>query len=414
MMGVHLFEHQIEALDELVNGSILHGGVGSGKSITSIAYYLREICGVPLQEDGDIVNPDGTIALMEHQIDLYIITTARKRDTGEWESELNKYLLSENPKNNFYRTKIVVDSWNNIEKYTDIKDQFFIFDEQRTVGYGTWSKSMVKISKKNKWIMLTATPGDTWMDYMTVFIANGFYKNKTDFVRQHVVYSPFTKFPKVSRYISTQKLYRLRDQILVDMDYKKHTVPHKVVCKCEYDNDKYKKVDDQRWNVFKSRPVKNRPELMSVIRRVVNSDSSRLDILKKVFDKRKKVIVFYNFDYELYALRAFAKENKIPRGEWNGHKKTEIPDTDEWLYLVQYTSGNEGWNCTKTDTILFYSLNYSYRVTKQSCGRIDRLNTKYIDLYYYFLVSDSKIDKMISKALKNKKNFTESDYIGDF
>ena len=70
--------------------------------------------------------------------DLYIITTAKKRDTLEWEGELSPFLLSTNPDVNLYQNKVVIDSWNNISKYKDITDAFFIFDEQRVVGSGTW------------------------------------------------------------------------------------------------------------------------------------------------------------------------------------------------------------------------------------------------------------------------------------
>ena len=179
---------------------------------------------------------------MKQPKDLYIITTARKRDTEEWEREYAPFLLSQD--------HVFVDSWNNIKKYTDVKNAFFIFDEQRVVGYGAWSKSFITIAKQNDWILLTATPGDTWLDYIPVFVANGFYKNKTDFIRQHVVYSRFSKFPKVDRYLNTGKLLKYKNMIMVNMRYEKPTSPHKVELLCSYDHDLYFRIWKDRWDVY--------------------------------------------------------------------------------------------------------------------------------------------------------------------
>ncbi len=179
MAGVNLYDYQLEAVKNMKNGCILCGGVGSGKSITSLVYYYS-------QQGGQI--GAGKYIPMKKPKDLYIITTARKRDTLEWEGELSPFLLSTHEEINFYKNKVVVDSWNNIGKYENVSNAFFIFDEQRVVGYGAWTKAFLKIAKSNKWILLSATPGDTWQDYIPVFIANGFYKNKSQFVRDHIVY----------------------------------------------------------------------------------------------------------------------------------------------------------------------------------------------------------------------------------
>lgn len=398
MSGISLYDYQLDAVNRMKNGCILCGGVGSGKSRTSLAYYYKE--------QGGILGTKNYIK-MKYPKDLYIITTARKRDTLEWEGELAPFLLSKNPEVNFYKNKVVVDSWNNIKKYKEVHGAFFIFDEQRVVGSGTWVKAFLNIARKNDWILLSATPGDTWQDYIPVFVANGFYRNKTEFTREHVVYSRFTKYPKIDRFIGTGKLIRLRDSILVDMDFKRLTVSHHEDVYCSYDIPKYKEAMRKRWDPYKNEPIQQASGLCYVLRRIVNTAESRQVTLLELFEKHPKMIIFYNFDYELDILKGVYYGKNVRISEWNGHKHQPIPESNSWVYLVQYTAGAEGWNCIKTDTIVFYSQNYSYKVMQQASGRIDRLNTPYTDLYYYHLKSRSGIDLAISKALSEKKQFNE-------
>jgi len=387
-MQVTLFDHQKKALDKLHSGSILCGGVGSGKSITGIAYYFKTE-----------VAPK-----KEKWRNLYIITTARKRDTMEWDHECARFGLSTDPECSLHGIRVVIDSWNNIGKYVNVTDAFFIFDEQRVVGYGTWVKSFLKITKVNPWILLSATPGDTWMDYVPVFIANGYYKNKTEFCRRHVVYNRFVKYPQVSRYVEEKRLNRLRNDILVTMDFQRETVAHHERITVGFDQEKYNGIMRNRWNIYKDQPIKEASELCQTLRRLVGSDPERTNAIMQILKTHRKAIIFYNYDYELEILRTLP----IQKAEWNGHRHDPIPEGDEWVYLVQYTAGAEGWNCITTDTIIFYSQSYSYKAMIQAAGRIDRLNTPYKDLWYYHLVSYSKIDIAILRALKNKKNFNES------
>jgi hypothetical protein len=396
-MAISLYEHQKKAIKELRSGSILCGGVGTGKSRTALAYFYFKEC------EGDIaVDGFGSYKPMKHPKDLYIITTARKRDTKEWEKECAPFI--------FDSIKVKVDSWNNIEKYVDVKDAFFIFDEQRVVGYGVWVQSFIKISKSNHWILLSATPGDTWMDYVPVFIANGFFKNKTDFVRKHVVYNRFSKYPKVDYYVGTNILKRYRDKIVVNMPYTKLVKKTKKDILVSYDESLYGVAKKARWNPYTNKPIKDIVELCYTLRKIVNSDTSRAEAIKDIFKDHKKLIIFYNFDYELEILRGLKDTLGVAVAEWNGHKHEPIPKTKKWLYLVQYAAGAEGWNCIETDTIIFYSQNYSYKSTVQAAGRIDRINTPFQRLYYYMLVSNASIDISIKRALDNKKNFNEKTF----
>ena len=392
MSAVSYMPHQREAIDKLRSGSILCAGVGTGKSITALGYFFDRVCKSVAWSDGKSRGP------LMRPIPLYIITTARKRDTHEWEKEFDKF---------GYDVPLTIDSWNNMHKYTSVKSAFFIFDEQRVVGSGMWVREFYKITEKNRWILLSATPGDTWADYIPVFVANGFYRNRTEFLRRHAVYSPFiTKYPKIDHWVETGRLEAFRRQITVTMRFEKHTVPH-----CEdiftlYDREMYDKVQNDRWNPYEDQPVTDIAEACRLMRRIVNSDGDRLSKVEELMKKHAKLIIFYNFDYELEMLRTF--ENVVPIAEWNGHHHQPIPNTDRWLYLVQYSAGAEGWNCTETDAMIFFSQSYSYKLMTQAAGRIDRLNTPFTDLYYYTFRSHSSIDVAIGRALKGKRTFNES------
>lgn len=399
-MAVRLDKHQLIALNELASGKILAGGVGVGKSRTALAWaFIKEMKGSAK------INGRGEWKAPEEPRDIYVITTAKKRDELDWQGEAAIFGISTNHEDSIGGIKLTVDSWNNIQKYKGIYGAIFLFDEQRLVGSGQWVKAFLDIARKNRWILLSATPGDTWLDYIPVFIANGFYKNRTEFKQKHVVYENYSKFPKVKQYLGERRLERLRDSILVEMPLDRATTRHELYKIVEYDRELFRTVLRDRWNPYTQEPIRDVSELYRLMRRVVNEDESRIWEIERLLQKHKRLIIFYNFNYELDILRNLG--TLCPIAEWNGHKHQSIPDTDTWIYLVQYTAGAEGWNCITTDAMVFYSLPYSYKLMEQAKGRIDRLNTPYFDLYYYIFRSAAPIDMAILRTLKRKKNFNE-------
>ena len=401
-MAIELYDYQREAIKKMKNGCILCGDTGSGKSRTAAAYFYQLYGG-----DLDSSRP------MKDPADLYIITTARKRDTHEWEKELAPFGIFTHDEK-VYKHNVVIDSWNNIKKYREVKDGFFIFDEQRVVGTGVWTKSFLRITRSNQRILLSATPGDTWMDYLAVFLANRFYSGITDFKQQHVIYSYVGRsapYPVISGYRNERKLRHLRDSILVPMDFHRETVSHHEEIYTDYDKQFYKNIQRTRWNYWKDKPIENASELCQCLRRVCNSAYEREQEVLGIAEDHKRVLIFYNYDYELEILRNAFHDTEFEVSEWNGHVHETIPTSEYWVYLVQYTAGCEGWNCIETDTMVFYSQNYSYRVMKQASGRIDRANTPFHDLYFYHLKSRSAIDIAITEALRRKRNFNESAFV---
>ena len=391
-----LYDYQYDAVRKMKNGCILNGGVGSGKSRTALYYYFT-LCGGKIDF--------GTYEKMTRPLDLYIITTARKRDTAEWVLEMTPYLILDDRL--YPDTRFVIDSWNNIAKYKDTVGAFFIFDEDRVIGKGAWVKAFLKIARVNKWVILSATPGDAWVDYIPVFIANGFYRNRTEFTRDHIIYSNYAKWPQIKGYVNERKLYTLRNQILVEMDYERHTRRNHETIWCDYSRIEYKFAQKERWDRFEDKQIEMAAALCYCLRRIVNSDASRIEAVKRIMEEKHRAIIFYNYNYELGLLLQAFDNGAYTVAEWNGHVHQEIPNDNNWVYLVQYAAGAEGWNCITTDTIIFYSENYSYRMMEQAAGRIDRVNTPFEELYYYHLKSHAGIDLAIARALERKEDFNQ-------
>jgi hypothetical protein len=393
---IQLTDYQISAINRMKNGCVLRGGTGSGKTLTSLVYIFEHVLGgeTPIYPGHKYSKPHDTTP-------VYVITTPKKRDSGDWSAEAALVPMDLH----------VVDSWNNIKKYEHVKDCIFIFDETKITGYGSWAYSFIKIAKNNKWILLSATPGDSFMEYTSLFVANGFYKNKTEFEREHIVWSRFTKYPKVDRYLNISKLIRLRDSILIEMPTVRATTQNHKNIICDYNQIDYDILFKKRWNFYDNKPIRDVSELCYLLRKVVNSDPSRLDALDLIYKKHPRLIIFYNYNYELDILRKWCKDRKLLFSEWNGHNHDELPEGKSWAYLCQYTAAQEAWNCIETDCTIFYSQTYSYKALTQSAGRIDRMNTPYQFLYYYHLVSKSSIDAGIQKALTRKENFNEGKWI---
>lgn len=398
-----LYDFQREALNELSVGKILCGSYGSGKSRTSLAWYFEKNGGV-----FDRYN----FKQMEKPRDLYIITTAKKRNELEWEKEFIPFQLSSKPDENFYKNKVVVDSWQNVGKYKFVTGADFIFDEDHVTGKGVWVDAFYEIAKSNDWIILSATPGDTYEQFIPVFVANGFYKNRTQFLHEHAIFNRYTPYQKIEGYMNKRKLEYYKSLIIVPMDFLRKTKPEHITIWTDYDKAIYKQLMRTRFDIWNEKPFENAAGLCYGLRKVVNSDPSRTSHLLSIMLSHKKIVVFYNFDYELELLKGIQNfEPDFTIAEYNGHKHESIPKTDKWLYLVNYSSGAEAWNCTETDTMVFFSQTYSYKTLFQSYGRIDRLNTPFDILYYYHFKSRAPIDLAISKSLNDKKEFNAKNFV---
>ena len=192
----------------------------------------------------------------------------------------------------------------------------------------------------------------------------------------------------------------------------RHTTRVRKTIYCDYDHDLYKWVVKNRMDPWTNEPLRDAGGVCRILRKVVSDNDWRSDETLRLLASHERVIVFYNYDYELERILAVADRDGRPSAQWNGHRHDPVPRGERWIYICQYTSAAEGWNCTDTDTVLFWSLNYSWRVMEQCEGRIDRLNTPYSRLRYYFLESKSSIDEAIRRSLSLKKVFNERAFVG--
>lgn len=409
MAGVELRDFQKDCVAQLRSGKVLAAGVGAGKSVMALYWYVSTQCRTRRSRNqvGELFR------ILKGSPDLVVITTAKKRDSGEWSEEFARFALKEGVNHGMGGVTVTVDSWNNIGKYVDAdRNTVFIFDEQRAIGHGAWSKAFVRIARSHPWIMLSATPADDWKDWCPVMVADGFYRNRTDFFRRHAIYSRYTTYPKITSWYDTHQLEVVRDRILVTCEVPRQTERHDIELGTGYNKTAVKTMMKERVDPETGEPFMNASQLCYAIRKVVNCDPSRMDMARDVFEDHGRVIVFYSLRAELELIHMAAGMAGISEvGAYNGSTHDEVPTGNRWVYAVQYNAGAEGWNCTTCNTILFWDLPYSYRQLEQAKGRIDRLNTPYRNLFYYSMTSNAKIDLAIKRALRLKKDFNAAAFM---
>ena len=410
MTGIILKPFQENCLERLSTGKVLAADTGAGKSIMSLAWYLSKECA---SDEHSLKSGAKAWTLYHGSPDLYIITTPKKRDSEEWESDLSKFnLVKGRNSKEMGEVNIFIDSWNNIKKYTEIKNSVFIFDEQRAVGSGTWAKSFVKIAKQNHWIMLSATPGDTWSDWCPLMIAKGYYPNRTAFFNKHAVYNPYVKYREIIRWDNTDELEYYRSKMLVTCRMEKKTTRHfeEVIADC---SNKYevKRAYKERTNPKTGEPFKSASELCAYTRNIINTDPTRSAVGLKIIQMYDRIIIFYTLTDELEGIKWACNKAGRKMYFYNGEIHDQVPTGNNWAYIVQYTAGSEAWNCTTCNAMLFWDLTYSYKQFKQATGRIDRLNTPYSDLYYYAIRSYMPLDLAIRRALREKKDFNSRGFL---
>ena len=121
-----------------------------------------------------------------------------------------------------------------------------------------------------------------------------------------------------------------------------------------------------------------------------------------------RLVVFYNFNEELYALKAIAEELERPVSEVNGHRKdmTAFEEQSNSITLIQYQAGSMGLNLQKANKIVYFTLPLMSELFEQSKKRIHRIGQNQ-PCFYYTLTVKNSIDENIKKVLEMRKDYTD-------
>ena len=130
-----------------------------------------------------------------------------------------------------------------------------------------------------------------------------------------------------------------------------------------------------------------------------------VDLLESTEDR---LIVFYNFNAELYFLEQICDSLGRPHSCMNGTEKdlTAYEQQDDSVTFVQYQAGAMGLNLQKACRMIFYTLPLSSELYEQAKKRIHRIGQDR-PCFYYQLICTGTIEEKILATLNMRKDYTE-------
>lgn len=347
------------------------------------------------------------------------ITTASKRDSKDVENEMVMWFGKESLSS--YSLEVI--SWAALAKWTitnwnSLEDYAFVFDEVACAKAGVSSnrgRAFIQIAKQTDcWTGYTATPGDRWEDFQAYFVAAGYVKNKTAFMREFCQVQTFKGYPEIVGYY---------DEHILKAYWKRLTV-------CP---DTQAMLDELPAEQHKTYHFKPSPTYKRFLKERLDEDGNFIDTvmgychycrrlcltaekLQWVSDYLSglgtNAVFFYNYIAEGEELEKVAKK-ALPKGAkvWRiDGKHHDIPTADTIgkydIVLAQYASGSESLNLQFMNHMVFVSPNYSYTTSIQARGRIKRIGQKQ-NMFFWYLVCDGTIETDVYACLRGKSDFAE-------
>lgn len=388
-----LYNFQRQLLNSIEENYIIAADTGTGKTMMAIHHYLKHNTGEP----------------------LLILAPPQKIKEGGWQRELD-FVASH------YNIEIPYDiiSYGVLSKrWKEYKDWFLVMDECHYVKNPTSQrgKAAINLTKQStNFLLLSATPSSNgWGDTIAYMIMFGYYKNKTQFLKEHAVYNriDYGNGPVnvVSDYRDQEKLQKLYQSFSIKLAKEDCLdLPPLVFEKVHFKPSK-------EYNIIKKDRVlgeelfDNISKLQHGLRFYANQ-ADKLKYTEMLLEgTEENVIIFYNYKQENEELKKIAKKLKKKVFEVSG-SKTNLPDKEKWTSLknsvtiVQYQAGAAGIELQYANIVIFHTPTYSYQDYEQALGRAYRNGqTKKVTVYQY--ITKNTIETSIYQALAAKKDFTE-------
>lgn len=399
-----LYEYQKKVIDKADSSWLFALGTGTGKTILSIHHYLKHYNGES----------------------LLIIAPAQKVLEGGWDREVQRVA-------NFYNIQIQYDVMSYgvlAKKWNLYKGWFVIFDEchyvkNPTSQRGKAALNLTRIS--TNFSLLSATPSSNgWADTINYMLMFNFYRNKTQFIKEHAIHE--TKFfgQKQIKVIADWK-----DQDKLKMLYQS------ISTKLSKDDcldlpplifeDVYFKVSKEYEIIRKKRVLEteNGPIAYDTVMKLQHglrfyaNQKDKLSYTEMLAEStNENIVIFYYYQQEKDDLvKVLAKNKKIY--EVSG-KVNHLPSRDQWdelkntVTLVQYQAGAAGIELQYCNLVIFYTPTFSFQDYDQALGRAYRNGqTKKVTVYRY--ITKKSVEEHVYRSLAEKKDFTESlfkEYVG--
>lgn len=145
-------------------------------------------------------------------------------------------------------------------------------------------------------------------------------------------------------------------------------------------------------------------------------NKDKLDAVQDLIQSTNdRIIIFYNFNVELEALKRICSELDRPVSEVNGNVKDLIAyeTRSDSVTLVQYQAGSMGLNLQKSNKIIYFTLTDRSDLFEQSKKRIHRIG-QYRPCFYYTMICKGSVEESVHNTLQKRMDYTDELFAEEF